>query len=157
MPRSFQWCMGRLSKFRRDHYYKLGTSYMVPTPQYSMPVSTLLQHAYHGTNSAALLPGCMRNRLWCLFCSESRFGINFLVVFFSIGIVSIIIVSLDVPPPLSSLPHLYRCANTCLIAPLLHSGWLSLSSCHRRRCHHYHDRHHHGRRLVVYILSLPPS
>ncbi len=34
-----------------------------------MPVSTLLQHAYHGADSAALLPGRMRNRLWCLFCS----------------------------------------------------------------------------------------
>jgi hypothetical protein len=50
-----------------------------------------------------------------------------LVVFFSIVIVSIIIVSLDAPPPLSSPPHLYRRANTCLIAPLSHSGWLSLS------------------------------
>jgi hypothetical protein len=34
--------------------------------------------------------------------AESRFGIIFLVVFFSMVIVSVIIVSLDAPPPLSS-------------------------------------------------------
>ena len=34
--------------------------------------------------------------------AESRFGIDFLVVFFSIVIVSVIIVSLDAPPPLLS-------------------------------------------------------
>jgi hypothetical protein len=55
--------------------------------------------------------------------AESRFGINFLVVFFSFVIVSVIIVSLDAPPPLSSPPHLYRCTNAYLIAPLSHSGW----------------------------------
>ncbi len=56
--------------------------------------------------------------------AESRFGINVLVVFFSIVIISVIIVSLDAPPPLSSPPHLYRRANACLIAPLSYSGWL---------------------------------
>ena len=70
-----------------------------------MPVSTLLQHAYHGTDSAALLPGRMRNRLWCAFSAlgwtESRFGIDFLVVFFSIVIVSVIIVSLSMRRHLS--------------------------------------------------------
>jgi hypothetical protein len=43
------------------------------------------------------------------------------VIFFSIVIVFVIIVSLDVPPPLLSRRHLYRHINTCLIAPLLHS------------------------------------
>ncbi len=45
--------------------------------------------------------------------AESRFGIDFLVVFSSIVIVSVIIISLDAPLP----------ANACLMAPLLHSGW----------------------------------
>jgi len=53
---------------------------------------------------------------------ESRFGIGCLVVFFSIVIVSIIIVSLDAPLPLSLRRHLYRRTNACLIAPLSHSG-----------------------------------
>jgi hypothetical protein len=87
--------------------------------------------------------------------AESRFGIDLLVVFFSIIIVSIIIISLDAPPPLSSHRHLYPHANACLIAPLSHSGWLSLSSCHRHCCHHHHDRHRH-RRLVIAVSSLPP-
>jgi hypothetical protein len=38
----------------------------------------------------------------------SRFGIDCLVVYFSIVIVSIIIVSLDAPLPLSLRCHLYR-------------------------------------------------
>jgi len=53
---------------------------------------------------------------------ESRFGIECLVVFFSIVIVSIIIVSLDAPLPLSPRRHLYRRANACLIVPLSNSG-----------------------------------
>jgi hypothetical protein len=60
--------------------------------------------------------------------AESRFGIDFLVVFFSIIIISVIIISLDVPPPLLSRRHLYCHANACLIGPLSHSGWLSISS-----------------------------
>jgi hypothetical protein len=43
--------------------------------------------------------------------AESRFGIDFLVVFFSIVIVSIIIVSFDAPPPLSLRRHLYPHTN----------------------------------------------
>jgi hypothetical protein len=39
--------------------------------------------------------------------------------FFSIVIVSVIVVSLDAPPSLSSRRHLYRRANACLIAPFL--------------------------------------
>ena len=88
--------------------------------------------------------------------AESRFEINFLVVFFTIVIVSVIIVSLDAPPPLSSRRNLYRRANACLITPLLYSGWLSLSSCCCRRCHHHHDRHRRRRPLVVVVLSLSP-
>jgi len=87
--------------------------------------------------------------------AESRFGIDFLVIFFSIVIISIIIISLDVPPPLSSRHHLYHRANACLIAPFLHSGWLSFSSC-CLRCHH-HDRHRRCRHLVVVVSLLPPS
>jgi hypothetical protein len=34
------------------------------------------------------------------------FGMDFLVVFFSIIIISVIIISLDAPPPLSSSQHL---------------------------------------------------
>jgi len=49
--------------------------------------------------------------------AESRFGIDCLVIFFSI-----VIVSLDAPLPLSLRRHLYRRANTCLIVPLSHSG-----------------------------------
>ena len=49
--------------------------------------------------------------------AEIRFGIDCLVVFFSI-----VIVSLDAPLPLSSRRHLYRRANACLIAPLSHSA-----------------------------------
>jgi len=59
--------------------------------------------------------------------AESRFGIDCLVVFFSIVIVSIIIVFLDAPLPLSSLHHLYPRANACLIMPLLHFFFLLLS------------------------------
>jgi hypothetical protein len=61
--------------------------------------------------------------------------------------------------PLSSCCHLYRRANACLIAPLLHIGWLSLFSCRRRRCRHRHnDRRRHCCHLVVVVsLSLPPS
>ena len=51
--------------------------------------------------------------------AESRFGIDFLAGFFSIVIVSVIVVSLDAPPSLSSRRHLYRRANACLIAPFL--------------------------------------
>ncbi len=40
--------------------------------------------------------------------AESRFGIDFLAGFFSIVIVSVIVVSLDAPPSLSSRRHLYR-------------------------------------------------
>jgi len=58
----------------------------------------------------------------CLGWAESRFGIDCLVVFFSIVIVSIIIVSLDAPLPLLSRRHLYRHSNACLIVPLSHSG-----------------------------------
>jgi len=56
--------------------------------------------------------------------AESRFGIDCLVVFFSIVIVivSIIIVSLDAPLPLSLHRHLYCRANACLIALLSHSS-----------------------------------
>jgi hypothetical protein len=54
--------------------------------------------------------------------AESRFGIDCLVVFFSIVIVSIIIVSLDAPLPLSLRRHLCHRANACLITPLSHSG-----------------------------------
>jgi hypothetical protein len=53
--------------------------------------------------------------------AESRFGIDFLVVLFSIVIVSVIIISLDALPPLLSCRHLYLCTNACLITPLLHS------------------------------------
>jgi hypothetical protein len=84
---------------------------------------------------------------------ESRFGIDFLVIFFSIVIVSVIIVSLDAPPPLSSCHHLvYPRANACLIAPLSHSGWLSLSSCHRRHHRRYHHDHHRFRLVVATIV-----
>jgi hypothetical protein len=38
-----------------------------------MPVSTLLQHAYHGTDSPALLPGSMRNRFPCV-CHSGMCG-----------------------------------------------------------------------------------
>ncbi len=64
----------------------------------------------------------------------------------------IIIISLDSLPPLSSCHHLYCFTNTCLIAPLLHSGWLSLFSCLRLKCHHHHDCHHHCCRLVVVVV-----
>jgi hypothetical protein len=91
--------------------------------------------------------------------AESRFGIDFVVVFSSIVIVSIIIVSLDVPLPLSLHCHIYHCANACLIVPFSHSGWLSLSSCCRHHRYHHHDRHRRllHRRLVVAVLSLPSS
>jgi hypothetical protein len=62
--------------------------------------------------------------------------------------------------PLPSRRHLYLCANACLIAPLLHIGWLSLSPCRRRCQHHHHDDRHcrrHRLRLVVVVSSLPPS
>jgi hypothetical protein len=88
---------------------------------------------------------------------ESRFGIYFLVAYFSIVIVSVIIVSLDALPPLLSRCHLYRRDNTCPIAPLSHSSWLSLSSCCCRLRRHHHDLHHHCRHLVIIVLSLPPS
>ncbi len=62
--------------------------------------------------------------------------------------------------PLSSRRHLYLCANACLIAPLSHIGWLSLSPCRRCRQHHHHDDRHcrrHPLRLVVVVSSLLPS
>ena len=58
--------------------------------------------------------------------AESRFGFDFLVVYFSNAIVSIIIIFLKAPMSFLLRHHLYCRANTCLIAPLLHSGWLSL-------------------------------
>jgi hypothetical protein len=53
--------------------------------------------------------------------------------------------------PLLSRRHLYCRAKTCLIVPLSHSGWLSLSSCRRHRhcCCHHHDCHHGCCHLVV--------
>ena len=73
------------------------------------------------------------------------------------SVVSVIIVSLDAPPPLSSRRHLYCRVNACLIAPLSHSGWLSLSSCHHHcQCHH-HDRHHRRHLVVIVVLLLLPS
>jgi hypothetical protein len=119
-----------------------------------MPVSTPLQHAYHDANSAALLPGCMQNRLWYLFAlgwAESRFGIDFLAGFLSIVILSVIVVSLDVLPSLLSRHHLYCCANTCLIAPFLAQRLIVTfrlsSSCH---CHHYDQ-------IVVFVVVLLSS
>jgi len=100
-----------------------------------MPVLTLLQHAYHGANSAVLLPGCMRNRLCCLFCS-----------YFSIEIVSIIIVSLDAP-------HLSCRAATFFVAPTSVSSRLSSTAagCH---CHHHHDRHRRRQCLVIAVVLI---
>jgi hypothetical protein len=79
-----------------------------------MPVSTLLQHAYQ--DACGIGYGAFSALGW----AESRFGIDFFVVFFSIVIISYIIVSLDAPPSLSSRHHLYRRANFCLITPLSH-------------------------------------
>jgi len=92
-----------------------------------MPVSTLLQHAYHGADSAGQpysqdACGIGYGVFSALGWAESRFGTDCLVVFFSIVIVSIIIVSLHALLPLSSHRHLYCRANACLIAPLSHSG-----------------------------------
>ena len=106
-----------------------------------MPVSTLLQHAYHGADSAALLPGRMWNRLWCLFRK----------VDFSHCLHCCRRLRHRHLRPLLSRRHLYCRAETCLIAPLSHSGWLSLSSCrhHCRCCCHHHDCHHGRCHLVV--------
>jgi hypothetical protein len=58
-----------------------------------MPVSTLLQRAHHGTNSAALFPGRMHSGAFsALVWAKSRFGIDFLVVIFSIVVVAVVVV-----------------------------------------------------------------
>ena len=66
--------------------------------------------------------------------AESRFGIEFLVVFFSIVIVSVIIVSLNALPPLSSRQRLSHRAS---LAQQLVVTFLLLSSLSR----HHHDHH----------------
>jgi hypothetical protein len=81
--------------------------------------------------------------------AESRFGIELLVVFFSIVIVSVIIVSLDALPPLSSRQHLSHRAS---LAQRLVVTFLLLSSLSR----HHHDHHRCRRRLVVIVSLLPP-
>ncbi len=72
--RSFQQCMGCLSKFLSEHNKKWSESFMGQTPlfevltniEYVCPPIGPLNHAHHGANSAALLPGCMRNRMPCV-------------------------------------------------------------------------------------------
>ncbi len=75
--RSFQWCIGCLSNFLSEHNKNLGESYMGKTPlfevltntEYICPPIGPLNHAHHGANSTALLPGCMWNRMLCVCCS----------------------------------------------------------------------------------------
>ncbi len=67
--RSFQWYIGFLSNFLSEHNEKWSESFMGQTPlfailtdtEYICPLIGPLNHAHHGANSAALLPGCMRN------------------------------------------------------------------------------------------------
>ncbi len=72
--RSFKRCIGCLSKLLLKHNKKLGESYMGKTPlfevltdtEYVCPPIGPLNHAHHGDDSAALLPGCMQNRTLCV-------------------------------------------------------------------------------------------
>jgi hypothetical protein len=64
-----------LSKFSREHYENLGRSYLVRIPppeklnnwQLTFLFFIVNKCAYHGANSAALLPESMQNRFPCVY------------------------------------------------------------------------------------------
>ncbi len=72
--RSFQQYMGCLNKFLSEHNEKWSERFIGQTPlfevltdtEYVCPPTGHLNHAHHGANSAALLPGCMWNRFLCV-------------------------------------------------------------------------------------------
>jgi hypothetical protein len=70
----------------------------------STTVSTLIQNAYPGADSAALLPGCMRNRLWCpAGCHIPLVFVVVVVVIVTIMIVIVVVIVVVLVVVVSSL------------------------------------------------------
>ena len=77
--RRIEWYMGYLYKFLRQIGPTTGSKFTIIYEKFlkkklnrhlsfSPPIGPQT-HANHGADSAALLPGCMRNKFWCFCCS----------------------------------------------------------------------------------------